>query len=154
MTIKEELGSELREAMKSGDIRRRDVIRQVETEISLARSAEGFSGDVDDDLYRRVMASYVKKMDKARSEYEGYGERGMAMAEKLAFEVSYLGRWLPKRLDEQSTRALVAAAVEELRAVGDPKAAGRVVGHLMRSRKDQLDGNLVNRLVREMLGSE
>jgi uncharacterized protein YqeY len=76
------------------------------------------------------------------------------MAEKLAFEVSYLGRWLPKRLDEQSTRALVAAAVEELRAVGDPKAAGRVVGHLMRSRKDQLDGNLVNRLVREMLGSE
>jgi uncharacterized protein YqeY len=153
VTIKEELAAELKEAIKTGDARRRDVIRMVETEISMARASEGFSGEVDDDLYRRVMASYVKKMEKARSEYEGYGERGFAMAEKLAFEVGYLGAWLPRKLDEASTRNLVEAAVAELGAAGDPKAAGRVVGHLMKSRKDELDGGLVNRIVREMLGS-
>ncbi len=40
--------------------------------------------------------------------------------------------------------------IEDMRAAGDPKAVGRVVGALMRTRQD-LDGALVNRLVREEL---
>jgi hypothetical protein len=34
---------------------------------------------------------------------------------------------------------------------GEEKAAGRVVGHLMKSRGEDLDGGLVNRLAREEL---
>ena len=59
MSIKDELADELRDAMKAKDAPRRDVIRQVETEISVARSQPGFTGDLDDDLYRQVIGSYV-----------------------------------------------------------------------------------------------
>lgn len=151
MTIKDQLSAELRDAMRAKDGPRRDVIRQIETEISMARSQPDFEGEVDDALYEKVIASYVKKMDKSRSEYLELGDRGAAMAEKLAFEVEYLGRWLPSKLDEPATRDLVRAAIAELGVAGDEKAAGRVIGQLMKTKGEDLDGGLVNRLVREEL---
>ena len=154
MTIRDELAAELRDAMRAGDKPRRDVIRQVETEAALARSAPGFAGEPDaDDLYVKVISAYVKKMDKARKEYLDLGERGEAMAAKLAFEVEYMSRWLPARLGEDETRALVRAAISELGVEGDPKGAGRVIGRLMKSHQDELDGGLVNRLVKEELAT-
>lgn len=154
MSIRDELAAELTEAMKTRDAPRRDVIRQIQTEISIARAQPGFSGETDDAFYRRIIASYVKKMDKARSEYADLGGRGESMAEKLAFEVDYLSRWLPKKLDESETRRLVREAIAELGVAGDEKAAGRVTGHLMRARGGDLDGGLVSRVVAEELASD
>ena len=151
MSIQEELAAELRDAMKAKDVRRRDVIRQIETEVATAKSQPGFSGEVDDALYQKVIASYVKKMDKTRAEYEGYGELGADMAAKLAFEVEYLSQWTPEKLSEAETAELIRAAIAELGVDGDEKAAGRVTGHLMKTRGKDLDGGLVNRLVREEL---
>ena len=151
MTIQEQLSAELIDAMKAQDAPRRDVIRQVQTEIAIAKTQPDFSGEVDDALCRKVIASYVKKMAKSRAEYADLGERGEAMANKLANEVEYLSKWLPSKLGEEETRRLVAAAVDELAVAGDEKAAGRVTGHLMKSHGKDLDGALVSRVVREEL---
>jgi len=153
MSIKDELAAELKDAMKARDARRRDVLRIIDTEVALARSAPGFTGSVDDDLYRKIIASYSKKMDKARVEFEEVGDRGAEMAEKLAWEVEYLSRWLPQKLDVDATRALVRQAIAELGAAGDPKASGRVIGSVMKAHKDEVDGGLVNRLVAEELAA-
>jgi uncharacterized protein YqeY len=150
MSIREELAEELKDAMRAKDAPRRDVIRQIETEIAVARSQPGFTGALDDDLYRQVIGSYVKKMSKTREEYLEIGERGEAMAEKLGYEVEYLSRWLPQKLDEEGTRGLVREAIEEL-GVSDEKAAGQVTGHLMKKHGKDLDGALVSRIVREEL---
>jgi uncharacterized protein YqeY len=154
MTIKEDLTQELQDAMRAQDGPRRDVIRQVETEIAVARSQPGFQGEVDDELYRTVIAAYVKKMDKARDEYLEIGERGAVMAEKLGYEVQYLSRWLPSKLDEAATRDLVKAAIVELGVGGDEKAAGRVIGQVMKTHGKDLDGGLVNRVAREELAPD
>lgn len=150
MSIKEELAAELREAIRSGDHRRREVVREIETQVSRKRAEPGFVGQVDDDVYLEIMGSFAKKMDKAASEYDGFGERGAAMAAKLRWEVGYVSRWLPTKLSEEETRKVVRAAIAELGS-DDPKMAGRVVGHLMRSMGEDLDGGLVNRVVREEL---
>lgn len=152
MTIKEELAAELKDAMKAKDSRRKNVIRMIDTDVTMARSASGFAGEVNDDLYRKIIAAYSKKMAKARLEFEEAGERGRAMAETLAWEVEYLGRWLPKRLDEAATRELVRAAITDLGATPNPKSSGKVIGSIMKEHKDVVDGGLVNRLVAEELG--
>ena len=149
MSIHDELSSELRNAMRAKDRPRINVVRQVESEVSVARAAPGFQGEVDDALYLSVIKAYSKKMTKARKEYEALGERGVAQAEKLAFEVDYLSRWLSELLDENATRELVRLAIEKL-GVDDPKMAGRVIGHVMKS-GEAVDGVLVSRLVREEL---
>ena len=149
MSIQDELGAELRDAMRSRDSARRNVIRQIETEVSVARAAPGFVGSVDDELYRRIIATYVKKMDKARKEYVAAGERGEAQAQKLAYEIDYLSRWMPETVDEEETRNLVRSAIAEVGA-DDMKSMGRVMGHVMKSGAE-VDGALVSRIAREEL---
>lgn len=153
MSIQTQLADELKAAMKSQDKPRRDVIRQVQTEVATARSQPDFTDEVDDAFYQKVIGSYVKKMDKSRSEYADLGERGADMAAKLGFEVEYLSQWLPKKLSEDETRSLVSAAIADLGAAGDEKAAGRVIGQLMKIHGKDLDGGLVNRLVREEISA-
>ena len=151
MSITSDLAAELKDAMLSKDARRRDVIRQVQTEITLARSEPGYDKSKDDEIVQGVIESYSKRMQKSITEYEGYGERGADMADKLKFEVEYLSRWMPQRLDEAATRALIESKIAELGVAGDDKAAGRVTGMIMKEHKDDVDGALVNRLVRESL---
>ena len=151
MSIASDLAAELKDAMLNKDVLRRDVVRQVQTEITLARSAPGYDEANDDSVVQGVIESYSKRMQKSIAEYEGYGERGAEMADKLKFEVEYLSRWMPKKLDEAQTRALIEAKIAELGVAGDDKAAGRVTGMIMKDHKDDVDGALVNRLVRELL---
>lgn len=151
VTIKEQLAASLKDAMRAKDKPQINVIRQIESEISVQKAAPGFSGEVDDDLYVQTITSYVKKMKKAQAEFAAAGERGAEQAAKLAYEIDYLGKWLPEQADEAATRELVQAAIAELGA-NDPKQIGRVIGHVMKSGVD-LDGALVNALVREELGA-
>jgi uncharacterized protein YqeY len=149
MTIQEQLAEAQKTAMKNGDRATLNVIRQVNSEISVAKAAPGFDGDVDDDLYLATIATYVKRMSKARSEYEALGERGREQAEKLSFEIDYLSAYLPQKLDVAATRALVDQAIADLDAT-DPKMTGQVIGTVMKSGED-VDGALVARLVNEAL---
>ncbi len=151
MGIHDELSADLRAAMKAKDRPRRDVIRQVETEVAVARSAPGFVDPIDDDLYRRVIGSYVKKMVKARDEYAALGDRGRTQADKLAYEIDYLSRWLPESLGEDETRALVRAAIAELGG-DDIRMMGRVIGQVMKSGA-AVDGRLVSRIARDEFGA-
>lgn len=150
MSIQEQLRAELKDATRKRDQPRLDVIRAVEAEIQVLRTSKGFDGEVDDALYQQVIASYSKKMSKARAEYEKAGERGQEMVDKLAFEVTYLSQWLPQKMDEEATLAVVLSTIAEL-GVTDPKQTGRVMGAVMKAHGKDVDGGLVNRLVRERL---
>ena len=111
------MDAELKDAMRAHDRNRIEVVRQISTEITRATTAPGFKGKADDDLHRKVIAAYAKKMGKAVAEYESYGDRGAEMASKLRFEVEYLERWLPKAASAQEVAAIVDDAVQELGAV-------------------------------------
>ena len=152
MSIEEELKAELKSGMRERDRNRVDVIRQVNSEIERATTAPGFEGEADDELYRKTIAAYAKKMSKALTEYESYGERGADAAAKLRFEVDFLGRWLPQAASADEAAAIVAGVVQEL-GVTDIKAMGQVMGHIMKHHPE-LDGAVVNKLVREQLASD
>ncbi len=108
MTIQEQLVEAQKSAMKSGDRATLSVIRQIQSEVAVAKTAPGFSGEIDDALYLSTIATYTKRMDKARVEYEALGERGADQAQKLAFEIDYLSDYLPQKLDDLR----VIAAIE------------------------------------------
>ena len=150
MTIADTLDARLKQAMRDKDRRTLDVIRQVRTEAQTARTAPGFTGDEDDAFYRRVITAYVKKIRKARDEYLALGDRGADMAGKLGFEVDYLAEFLPRTLDEAATRALVTEAITATGASG-PKDVGKVMGHIMKAHREQVDSALVKRLTDQLL---
>ncbi len=149
MSIEQTLRADQTAAMKARDKDTLNAIRSVQAEVAAAKSAPGFKGDVNDELYRKTIATYVKRISKSKAEYDTMGESGAEQSGKLAFEIDYLSRYLPKVLDLEATRTLVERTIAELGA--DPEIQpGRVIGAVMRSGED-LDGGLVNRLVREAL---
>lgn len=150
MSIEQELTQRLKDAMKSKDQRVLGVVRMIKSKIIEARTAKGFTGEVDDALYQQVIAAYSKSMLKAIEEYEAQGERSKEMVEQLRFEVDYLAEFLPRKLDEEKTRELVRAKIEQL-GVRDPKRAGQIMGALMKEHKDALDSALTKRVVEEEL---
>ncbi|MFV1999941.1 MAG: GatB/YqeY domain-containing protein [Acidimicrobiia bacterium] len=149
MSIESQLRDDQKMAMRSKDKATLNAIRSVQAEVATAKSAPGFTGDIDDDLFRKTITTYVKRISKSLAEYRTMGERGQEQVNTLSFEVEYLQQYLPKTLDEDATRALIEDVLADLEAVADPQP-GRVIGAVMRSGKD-LDGALVNRLVQEAL---
>lgn len=158
MSVHDELRRRMVAAMKAGEKAKVSAIRQVESEVGVAKSAPGFDGEVDDALYLDTIAAVVRRDEKSRREYEALGDAGLAQVANLTFEIDYLSEWLPDTMSEDDTRTLVREAIAETGA-DDPKMAGRVIGHIMKSagRADadgpEIDGALVNSLVREELGN-
>jgi uncharacterized protein YqeY len=137
--------------MRASDKATLNVVRSIRAEVGTAQAAPGFEGEVDDDLYRSIISTYLKRITKAKAEYDTMGEQGAERSASIAFEIEYLERYLPAKLDEQATRALVEQAIVDLGA-GPDTPAGQVIGAVMRSGED-LDGALVNRLVNESLNA-
>lgn len=152
--IKDELREELKDAMRSGDDRRRNVIRLIESDADKARTAPEFDGDIDDAFYITVIDGFVKRNRKSLQEYEELGDEGKETVRKLKWEIGYLARWLPDKLSPEETLILVRASIAELGAA-DAKDVGRVIGHVMKSHpnQDQLDGSMVAQIVRAALGA-
>lgn len=151
MAIQEQMAADQKAAMRARDKATLNAIRSVQAEVATAKSAPGFRGEVDDDLYVATITTYVKRITKSRADYEAMGDAGATQAATLAFEIDYLSRYLPTKLDEDATRSLVAATIAELGADASTPA-GRVIGAVMQSGED-LDGALVHRLVTEALAS-
>lgn len=149
MSIEQTLRADQVTAMKARDKATLNAIRSVQAEVAAAKSAPGFSGEVDDQLYVKTISMYVRRVTKSKAEYDAMGDNGAEQAGMLAFEIDYLRQYLPNVLDEEATRALVDKTIADLGA-GHDTPAGKIIGAVMRS-GEAMDGALVNRLVRERL---
>lgn len=149
MTIEERLRKDLTAAMKARDKPKLSAIRSVQTEVSAAKSAPGFTGAVDDQLYTKTIATYVKQITRSKNEYDALGDSGREQSEKLAYEIDYLTHYLPTTLDEAATAALVDKIMSDIGADADTPM-GRIIGAVMSS-GESVDGSLVNKIVRQKL---
>ena len=150
MPLIDDIDRLLREAMRAKDLRTADILRMLKTRLAERRTSPGFTGELTDAVVQEVAAAYVKQLEKALPEYQRVGERGAEMAASLRFEIDYCRRFLPPKLGETETRALVQAAIAELGACV-PRDVGRVVGHVVKAHRDRVDPNLCKRLAEDAL---
>lgn len=148
--IQAELDRRLKQAMRDKDAAVLEVIRAIRTKVGEVRTSKGFSGEVDDALYLKVVAAYSKSMTKAKAEYDKAGERGAELSAKLAFEIDYLSEFLPKKLDEAGTVPLVQAAIDATGATSK-KEVGRVMGAVMKSHRDAVEPGIVRAIADRLL---
>ena len=147
MPLEQELNQVLKDAMFKKDQQTADVVRMIKTKIMERRTAAGFKGQVDDPLIQDVIASYQKTLRKALEEYASTGDRGAEMRTQLEFEINFCDRFLPKKLDEAATRALVKETI----AKSGVNQAGRLVGEIMKTHKGQVDAAMVKKIAEEEL---
>ena len=151
MGLMKELADRLKAAMRAKDERALKVIRMVRVRLKDHAREAKIEGDLPDADVRRIVGTYVKQLRKSIPEFEKGGESARGAIEGIQFEIDYLEPFVPRALDEVQTREIVRQAVA---ALGNPppQKIGMVIGHIMKAHRDDVDAQLVRRLVEEALG--
>lgn len=149
MSIKEKIHSDLKEAMKAGDVLRRDTLRMLDSaiknaEIEKMKRETGLSNEE----VIEVIARSVKQRKDSIAQYGSGGRTDLAEKEKK--ELGILMAYLPEQMEEDKIREAVKEVIAQVGA--STKAdIGKVMGKVMGRLKGQADGNTVKGIAEEEL---
>jgi uncharacterized protein len=146
-TLKEQLRSEITEALRAGDKVRLSALRMLSAAV-INREKE-LRHELSDDELRDVAAKEVKKRTESIEAFDGAGRTELADKERV--ERGTIEPYAPARMDEAQVDALIDEAFAATGASG-PQDLGAVMGFVMGRAKGQVDGAVVQRKVRERLG--
>ncbi|MGW8318454.1 MAG: GatB/YqeY domain-containing protein [Candidatus Promineifilaceae bacterium] len=146
MALKERLQSDMVEAMRAGDVRRRDTLRLLLAAVKQEEVDE--QTVLDDEGVQAVLLKQGKQRRESIADAEKAGRPELAEHEQA--ELQIIEGYLPRMMSADEIRAEAAAVISEVGATG-PQDMGRVMGRLMPRLKGQADGRLVNEVVRDIL---
>lgn len=147
MSLKEQLMSDFKDAMKAKDEVRKNTI-------SFARAAvKQYEIDnrkeLDDEGIVAILTKQVKMRKDALSDFEKAGRMDLADAYKQEIEV--LQKYLPAQLSADEIRDIVKATAAELGIEGGKQNMGKLMGAVMGKVKGVADGNDVRKVIEEFL---
>ena len=146
MTMKSKLEDDLKQAMRSRDTVRRDVIRYVRSEI---RNQEiRVQEDLDDDGVVQVLS---RQAQQRRESIEAFAEGNRAdLVEKEQAELAIIMEYLPQQMTRDDIAELVQQVVDDVGATG-PGDMGKVMSQIMPQVRGRAEGGEVSSIVMETL---
>ncbi|KKR02393.1 MAG: hypothetical protein UT29_C0003G0049 [Candidatus Yanofskybacteria bacterium GW2011_GWA1_39_13] len=164
MNIKDKLQGEVKEALKSGDSKKRTLLGMVlssiknrelekrgkiiKTEPDMAKDEAEEQSKLNDEEVIEVLSSEIKKRKDAVEQFEKGGRPELAEGERK--EAEMLMTYMPEQMSEDEIRTEVRKTIDETGAK-DVKEMGKVIGAIMAKIKGKADGQTVSRLVKEEL---
>ena len=145
----QQLQDEIKAAMKARDNHRRDILRQVHTElkaIEVNERREVTEADVDA-MLKRVIKQTKETLDgsiKAGNNQE--------RTDTLTEQVAILEGYLPKQVEGDELIALIDAVLADTGAA-TKKDMGRVMGAATKALAGRADGRAISAAVKEILNS-
>ena|ERR1051326_9007642 len=149
MSLLDRFTEDLKQAMKSRDQLRMDVIRLIKAAV-LNREIE-LKKDLDDAEMTRVMTTLVKQRRESIEHYQKANRHDLANKELQ--EIAIIEGYLPKALSPEEIAATVDAVIRESGAAG-PRDVGTVMKTVMARLVGQaVDGKVISDMVRSKLQS-
>jgi hypothetical protein len=150
---KQQLQSDLTEAMRARDEITVSTLRMTLTAITKAEVAGTEAVELDDDAILVLLASESKKRAEAADLYEQGGRAELAAKERA--EMAVLARYLPAALSDDELAAIVADEVAA--AAGSGATGGKAMGQVIKAVRErvgqQADGSRIAAAVKAALGS-
>jgi uncharacterized protein YqeY len=150
MSLEERLDADLKDAIRRGQETRKLAIRSAKTAIMMAKVAGEEARTLTDDEVLAIIARQVKQRRDSITEFAKGGRQDLIDQEQA--EIDVLAVYLPAQMDEAAVRARAQAVIEEL-GVTDVKGVGPVMKRLTAELRGQADGQVINRVVRELLAT-
>jgi len=148
MGIKEQLQSDLTEAIRSRNEIVSGTIRMVLTSIRNEEVSGKEERTLADAEIITVLTREAKKRREAAEAFADAGRADKAELEKAEGEV--IAKYLPAQMSEDEVKKLVAAAIAQSGAAG-PGDMGKIMGILKPQVAGKADGGLVSGLVKAAL---
>jgi hypothetical protein len=144
--MKDQLMSDLKEAMKAKDVIRKSTITMLRSQIKQFEVDN--RADITEEQITDIIAKQVKQKNAAIEEFEK-AER-TDLVDEAKREIEVLMAYLPEQMTEDEVRALVQESITEVGA-SSMKDMGKVMGVLSPKTKGKADNKFVSQVVRELL---
>ena len=146
MSIKSDVQQALKEAMKTKDATRLDVLRLAKAALLLKEKAGPKTEELSDEDAVQALRGEVRKRQQSIETYREMGKDDEVA--KLENEIAVLEEFLPKQLSEAQLEERVRAYLAEHPDVTHP---GKLTGALKKELGDQADGKTLNDVCRRVL---
>jgi uncharacterized protein YqeY len=147
MNLKDKINADLKEAMKSKDKVKLNTVRSIRALIlDFEKSGANKELTAEDEV--KMLSSAAKKRREAAEQFENAGRSELAENERN--ELKIIESYLPKQLSEDEILVKVKNFAAEVGA--ETKAdLGKLMPIAMKSLKGQADGNIIRKIVEQVL---
>ena len=135
-------------AMKAKDAVSLSTLRSVKAAITLAKTAEGASGELTDQDIIKIIQKLVKQRKESAQQYTDAGRP--ELAENELAEAAEMEVYLPKQLSEAEVEAELVKIIAEVGAT-QPSDMGKVMGVATKRLAGLAEGRLISTLVKQLL---
>ena len=142
----DQLQEELKIAMKAGEKAKMMGLRNIIGKIKAAQIDKGET--LTDEESLKILKTAAKQLKESIDQYQKGGRDDLA--EKEAFELTLLKKYLPEQLSEEQIRQTVKNIVKNTGA-GSMLDMGKVMGATMQELTGSADGKIVQKIVQEEL---
>jgi hypothetical protein len=144
----DQLQEELKIAMKAGEKAKMMGLRNIIGKIKAAQIDKGET--LTDEESLKILKTAAKQLKESLDQYRKGGRDDLA--EKEAFELTLLEKYLPEQLSEEQIRQTVKNIVKNTGS-GSMQDMGKVMGATMQELAGSADGKIVQKIVQEELSS-
>jgi len=148
MGLEERLVDEMKQAMKSSDKLRLSTIRMVRSAVKNREIEQ--RKKLDDDDVLRVLQGMMRRGEESIQQFQAGGR--MDLVEKEQKEIEILKSFFPPSLSREEILAVIDQSIEETQA-SSLKDLGKVMKSLMPKLGGNVDGRMINQLVKERLSA-
>ena len=147
MTLKEQLKSDLKDAMRAKEINRRDSIRSINTMIKQIEVDERI--ELSDDAIVKLIQKGIKQREEAIVQYNEAKRDDLIQKEQEQIDIFSL--YLPKQLDNNELEAIIQDIIDEIGATS-MKDMGEIMNPAKTKIGGSADGKRINEMVKKLLG--
>ena len=149
MTLNEQINTDLKAAMKSGEKTKLETLRLLRAHmIELSKRGEGKEITPDEEL--SVLMAAMKKRKEAIEIYEKAGRIELSQQERA--ELAVISSYLPKQMSAEEAGEIILRIIVQTGA-SSAKDFGKVMPLAMKELKGKIDGKLVQEIVKAKLGA-
>lgn len=147
MSLKERLSADFKDALKTKNKVKRDVVNMARAAIK--QYEVDHREELDDEGIIEVLTKQVKMRKDALVDFEKAGRTDLLDVYKAEIEV--LQTYLPAQMTEDEIRAVVEKAIDENGIEREKKNMGKVMKAVMPLVKGKADGAVVKKVVDEIM---
>jgi len=146
--MEKQIQADMVAAMKAKETVKLASLRAIKAAITLAKTAEGANGEVDNAAIVKIIQKLVKQRKESAQQYTDAGRPELAeneLAEAACMEV-----YLPKQLSEAEVEAELTKIIAEVGA-SQPSDMGKVMGVATKRLAGLAEGRVISTLVKKLL---
>ena len=135
-------------AMKAKETVRLASLRAIKAAITLAKTAEGSTGEIDEAGIVKIIQKLVKQRKESAQQYNDAGRS--ELAENELAEAAVMEVYLPKQLSEAEVEEQLKGIIAEVGAT-KPSDMGKVMGVATKRLAGLAEGRVISTLVKKLL---